>query len=192
MNSQHDDLPSNETRRSFIKKTATAAAALSTAGIIKTPVYGQSQAPSPGRVIGANDRIAVAYVGVGSQGTAHVRHQKTHAQENNIAQAAVCDVYQKRLHVAKQFLGLSDADAFGDHRKLLERKDIDAVVVCTVDNWHADVAIDAMQAGKHVYGEKPLARYLDEGFRIYDTVKRTRKTFVVGSQYCVDAKYHKA
>src|SRR5438093_6671243 len=156
-----------DTRRSFIKKTAAAAAAVSAGRLLKAPVYGQSQAPSPGRVIGANDRIAVAYVGVGSQGTAHVRHQKTHAQENNIAQAAVCDVYQKRLHVAKQFLGLSDADAFGDHRKLLERKDIDAVVVCTVDNWHADVAIDAMQAGKHVYGEQPRARYVEAGLRIY-------------------------
>src|SRR2546429_446034 len=123
---------------------------------------------------------------------AHVRSQKEPAAENNIVPAAVCDVYQKRLDGARQYLGLTEADAFRDHRKLLERKDIDAITVATVDNWHADVAIDALQAGKHVYGEKPLARYLDEGFRIYDTVKRTRKTFVVGSQYCVDAKYHKA
>jgi predicted dehydrogenase len=75
---------------------------------------------------------------------------------------------------------------------LLERKDIDAIVVATVDNWHAEVAIDALQAGKHVYGEKPLARYLEEGFRIYDTVKRTGKVFQVGSQYTSDKKYHKA
>lgn len=134
----------------------------------------------------------MAYVGTGSQGTAHIRHQKDHAKENNIVQAAVCDVYQKRLESAKSFLGLSDADAFRDHRKLLERKDIDAIVVATVDNWHADVAIDAMEAGKHVYGEKPLARYLEEGFHMYDTVKRTGRVFQVGSQYCADSMFHKS
>src|SRR5436853_4182647 len=121
MNSQHDDLPSNETRRSFIKKTATAAAAISTAGIIKTPVYGQSTAPSTGRVIGANDRIAVGYIGVGSQGMAHVRFQKENASNNNIVQAAVCDVYQKRLDVARQTTGVEEKNAYRDYRKLLER-----------------------------------------------------------------------
>src|ERR1051325_5719213 len=192
---KQESLPANdghESRRSFLKKAATVAAAASTTNLLKTPVYGQSQAPSPGRVLGANDRIAVAYVGVGSQGMAHVRHQKENARDNNIIQAAVCDVYQKRLDSAKSLLGLTAADAFGDHRKLLERKDLDAVVVCTVDNWHAEVAIDALEAGKHVYGEKPLARYLDEGFQIYDTVKKTGKTFMLGSQFCADPMYHKA
>jgi predicted dehydrogenase len=190
MNFPSDKL-ANETRRSFLKKAATAAAVVSTSKLLKTPVYGQSQAPSTGRVIGANDRIAVAYVGAGSQGTAHIKHQKTHAQDNNIVQAAVCDVWQKRLDAAREFLGLPESAAYRDHRKLLERKDIDAIVVCTVDNWHADVAIDAMEAGKHVYGEKPLARYLDEGFRIYDTVRRTGKVFQLGSQYCADPVIHK-
>ncbi len=182
----------NETRRTFLKKTAAIAAGASAASFLKTPVYGQSQAPSSGRVIGANDRIAVAYIGTGSQGMAHVRHQKTHAAENNIVQAAVCDLYQKRLKTAQSFIELKDADAYTDHRKLLERKDIDAVVVSTVDNWHAEVAIDAMNAGKHVYGEKPLARYLGEGFAIYDTIKKTGKVFQIGSQYCADPMVHKA
>jgi predicted dehydrogenase len=184
--------PEGETRRTFIKKAATAAAAVSATGIVKTPVYGQSQAPGAGRVRGANDRIAVAYVGVGSQGTAHLKSQKTHAQANNIVQAAVCDVYQKRLHAAKELLGLTDKDAYTDHRKLLERKDIDAIVVSTNDVWHADVAIDAMEAGKHVYGEKPMARYLDEGWRLYDTVQRTGKVYVIGSQFCADEMFHQA
>jgi len=182
-----------QSRRAFLKTTATAAAAVAATGIVKTPVYGQSQAPSPGRVIGANDRIAVAYVGVGNQGFgAHVKSQKEHAQENNIVQAAACDVWDKRLERAKEFIGLTDADCFKDHRKLLERKDIDAVVVSTVDNWHAQVAIDAMEAGKHVYGEKPLGRYLGEGFAIADTIKRTGKTFQLGSQFCADPMFHKS
>src|SRR5207247_1626848 len=79
-----------ESRREFIKKTATAAAAVvATANVFKSPVYGQNQAPSTGRVIGANDRIAVAYIGVGGQGQAHVDSQKRNAADNNIVQAAV-------------------------------------------------------------------------------------------------------
>ena len=183
---------SRETRRTFLGKTAAGAAAITSLNAFKTPVYGQSQAPAAGRILSANDRIVVAYIGTGGQGMAHVKSQKANAAGNNIVQAAVSDLYQKRLGASKEFLGLGDADAYTDYRKLLERKDIDAVVVSTVDNWHAQVAIDAMEAGKHVYGEKPLARYLEEGFRIYDTVKRTGKVFQLGSQYCSDGRYHKA
>lgn len=186
------DRPSGETRRSFLHKTATAVAAATTAGVFKTPVYGQNQAPATGRVIGANDRIVVGFVGTGSQGQAHVRSVRSYASDKNLALGAVCDLYQKRLDQARELAWLSPADTYRDHRALLERKDIDAVIVATVDNWHAEVAIDALQAGKHVYGEKPLARYLEEGFRIYDTVKRTGKVFQIGSQFCADPKYHKA
>src|SRR3954469_3904149 len=112
-----------ETRRDFIKKASTAAVAVAATNIFKPPVYGQNQAPSTGRVIGANDRIVVAYVGVGSQGMAHVRSQKAHAGENNIAQAAVCDLYKKHLETARAAIECKDADAYSDHRKLLERKD---------------------------------------------------------------------
>jgi predicted dehydrogenase len=192
MNSNSSSDNGNESRRTFIRKTAAGAASVAATSFLKTPVYGQSQAPSTGRVIGANDRIAVAYIGTGSQGMAHVRHQKEHAAANNIVQAAVCDLYQKRLASAAAFLELGEAHTYRDHRKLLERKDIDAVVVSTVDNWHADVAVDALESGKHVYGEKPLARYLDEGFRIYDTVAKTKRVFQLGSQFCADPMFHKA
>ena len=66
------------------------------------------------------------------------------------------------------------------------------VFIGTVDHWHAQVAIDAMEAGKHVYCEKPMTRYLDEAFAIYDTVKRTGRKFQVGSQYCTEGKWHQA
>lgn len=182
----------SDNRRSFIKKTAAATAAVSVANMFKTPVYGQNQAPSPGHVIGANDRIVTAFIGVGAQGSNHLRSQKAHAAENNLALAAVCDVYKVRLNRAQKFLGLPDKDAYDDHRKLLERKDIDAVTIATVDNWHAQVAIDSLEAGKHVYGEKPMARYLMEGFDMYDAVKKTGKVYQVGSQYCADPMVHKA
>jgi predicted dehydrogenase len=183
---------SGESRRSFIRKTATlAAAAVSTTKFFKTPVYGQNQAPSA-NVVGANNRLAVAYIGAGKQGMEHVRAQKKFAAENNIVQAAACDLYEKHLEAAKQFIGLKDADGYADHRKLLERKDIDAVTIATVDNWHAQCSIDALEAGKHVFCEKPMTRYLGEAWQVYDTVKKTGKIFVIGSQGCMDAKWHKA
>ncbi|PYI83015.1 MAG: oxidoreductase, partial [Verrucomicrobia bacterium] len=119
-------------------------------------------------VIGANDRIAVGYIGTGSRGMSHIKDQKTFAPENNIAQAAVCDVFKKRLDGAKETLNLSESDTYTDHRRLLERKDIDAVLIATVDHWHAQCTLDALAAGKHVYCEKPMTRYLGEAFEVYD------------------------
>lgn len=185
-----------DTRRDFIKKTATAAAAVATTNIFRTPVYGQSQAPSTGKVIGANDRIVIGHIGVGGQGMAHVRQIKTHAGENNIAQAAVNDVWKKRIDLSKAEIEKDNPGAkvegFNDYRKLLERKDIDAIVCGTVDHWHTRVTVDALNAGKHVYVEKPMTRYLEEAFEIYDTVKKTGKKLQVGSQGCSDKKWHKA
>jgi predicted dehydrogenase len=192
MNAKSHHTPqSGETRRSFIRKAATAVAAASTVNLFTTPVYGQNQAPSA-NVAGANNRIAVGYIGTGKQGMEHVRSQKKFAQENNIVQAAACDLYEKHLRAAKQYIGLKDADGFADHQRLLERKDIDAVVISTVDNWHAQCSIDALEAGKHVFCEKPMTRYLAEAWQVYDTVRKSGKIYVIGSQGCMDAKWHKA
>src|ERR1022692_3633760 len=96
--------------------------------------------------------------------------------------AAVSDVFNKRRDWAKETAGLKDTDVFDDYRKLLERKDLDAVLIATHDPMHAQISIDAMEAGKHIYCEKPMSRYLDEAFRVHDTVKRTGRVFQVGSQ----------
>ena len=179
-----------ETRRSFIRKAATATAAVAAVNAFKTPVYGQNQAPSTGRVIGANDRINVGFVGVGPQGTLHVTKMKQNADKNNVALIAVCDLWEKRREKAKSIIE-SDVKLYDDYRKFLENKDIDAVLCATVDHWHARVAIDSMKAGKHIYVEKPMARYLPEAWEVWDTVKATGKVFQVGSQGCSDAKWHK-
>lgn len=191
--SSHDS-PQGSTRRDFLRTTATAtAAAAVSAGVwLRTPVYGQNQAPSTGRVLGANERINVGYVGTGKQGMTHIRLQKKFAADNNIAQVAVCDLYQKNLQEAQAYVGLKDADTYRDHRKMLERKDLDAVVISTVDNWHAQVSIDAAEAGKHVFCEKPMTRYLDEAFEVYDTLKKSGKVYVIGSQGSMDPKWHQA
>jgi predicted dehydrogenase len=191
-----------DTRRSFIKKTATAAAAVATTGIIKTPVYGQSTAPSTGRVIGANDRIAVAIVGVGyGIGQDHIMGIQRDGKKNNTVMAAACDVYAQRrawiMGNAEQYARkmpepLKEADVYTDYRKMLERNDIDAVVVATHDPNHMPVSIAAMESGKHVYCEKPMTRYLDEAFKVHDAVKRTKRVFQVGSQGCSAGAWHKA
>ncbi len=178
-------------RRAFIRKTAAAAAAVVATPLFKAPVYGQNQAPSA-NVAGANNRIAVGIVGVGfGIGKNHLEGIHQNAAANNVVVAAACEVYNKRRDWAKEKAGLKDADLFGDHRKLLERKDIDAVLIATHDPWHAQITIDALQAGKHVYCEKPLTRYLDEAFKVYDTVKRTGKVFQIGSQGCSAGGYAK-
>lgn len=183
------------TRRQFIRTTATAAAAVAATPIFRNTLYGQ--APSAGRVIGANDRITVGYIGVGGQGmNAHVRIMKSNAQGNNVAQVAVCDVWQKRIGAAKDFILRDNANAkvetYDDYRKLIERKDIDAVVISTHDPIHADAIIGAMESGKHVYCEKPMTRYLDEAMAVYDKVKATKKILQVGSQGCSAQAWHTA
>jgi hypothetical protein len=141
-----------ETRREFLRQAAAAAAVAASTSLLRTPVYGQTPAPSAGRVIGANDRIVLGFVGVGGQGwNAHVRLCQKFAQQNNVALAAVCAVSKTRVDEAKRVIGGGCA-GFEDYRKLLERKDLDAVFCSTVDHWHAPVSIDSLNAGKHVYG----------------------------------------
>jgi predicted dehydrogenase len=178
-------------RREFIRKTATAAAAVAATSVLKTPVYGQTQAPSAGQVQGANSRIVIGHIGVGGQGMAHVSNMKAYAAEQNIAQAAVCDVWKKRIDHASQFIG-GGCQGYDDYRRLLDRKDIDAVVIATHDPIHAPSTVDALNAGKHVYVEKPLTRYLGEAFEVHDTVKKTGRILQVGSQGCSAAAWHKA
>src|SRR5512135_3669534 len=100
------------TRRDFIRKTATVAAAAAAAPLFKTPVYGQSQAPAPGSVVGANNRISVGFIGVGAQGfDAHVKLLTAKAAENNVAELAVCDVWSKRAAAAKDLIESKNAGA---------------------------------------------------------------------------------
>ena len=189
-----DNTIQNESRRGFMKKSAlAAAAAVAVPAKFTTPVYGQRQAPATGSVLGANDRVVCGFVGVGGQGmNAHLGTVNREGSAMNAVGAAVCDVFSKRRENARAALNIGEADAYADYRKLLERNDIDAVFIGTVDHWHRDNAIDAMESGKHVYCEKPMTRYLGEGFEIYDSVKKTGMVFQVGSQYCSEGIWHKA
>ena len=152
-------------RRDFIKKTATVAAAVAATPLLRTPVYGQNQAPSA-NVTGANNRIAVAVVGVGfGIGQNHLIGVHKESNANNTVVAAASDVFNKRRKFAMDNANLKEADVYVDYRKILERKDIDAVLIATHDPTHAQITTDSLEAGKHVYCEKPLTRYLGKSDR---------------------------
>jgi predicted dehydrogenase len=178
-------------RREFLKKTTLASAAVAAAPLLRPTVYGQ--APSA-NVTGANSRINVGYIGVGGQGlNAHVRIMQANAAANNIAQVAVCDIWQKRVNKAKEVIG-GDVKGFGDYKEMLRDMGdkMDAVVIATHDPIHAAASIASLEAGKHVYVEKPLTRYLHEAFAIQDAVKKSGKKLQLGSQGCTAAGWHKA
>jgi predicted dehydrogenase len=180
-------------RRDFIKKTATAAAAIAAVPLLKTPVYGQNQAPSA-NVLGANDRIGVAVVGVSEHiGKDHLKGIVEKCNENNTVLVAASDVFNKRRDWAKANGNLKDADLFLDYREMLDKKknDIQAVLVATHDPLHAPITLDCLDAGKHVYCEKPLTRHLGDAFKVYEKVKSSGKVFQVGSQGCSAEGWHK-
>jgi predicted dehydrogenase len=182
------DNPEKQTssRREFLRNSAGAAAVVTAATVAKSPVY----ALQPAKVLGANDRIHIAHIGLGVQGFgAHVRLLKEKSADNNTEQIAVCDLYGRRRRRSGEHLGISESAWYDDHRKMLENKDIDAVVIATSDNWHAQCVLDALNAGKHVYCEKPMVKTVDEAFALYDTVKKTGLKLQVGSQGCSDPMY---
>lgn len=172
------------TRREFIRTAAVGAAVTLATGSMPTT------AEAMRRVIGANDRISIGHIGLGIQGyNAHCRYINEKEKDNNTQQVAICDLYTKRVKKAQELLKLTDSQLYPNYKKMLDNKAIDAVVIATSDNWHAPISIDALNAGKHVYVEKPLARSTDEIFALYDTVKKTGKKLQVGAQRCTNPKY---
>ncbi len=134
-------------------------------------------AASAARVLGANERIRVGVIGAGGRGRLLTREFK----EIGAEMAAVCDVYEPHLAAGLK-LASTGARPFDNYKKVLEDKSLDAVIVATPDHWHARMAIDAVEAGKDVYLEKVMAHTLDEGFRIVEAVRRTKRVVQVGTQ----------
>jgi len=97
----------------------------------------------------------------------------------NIELAAVCDIYEPRKQRAKEKTG---AELFHDYRKMLDRRDIDGVVIVTPDHWHAKMAIDAMEAGKDVHVEKPMTLHWEEAKQVYETSERLGRVVQVGAE----------
>ncbi len=135
-------------------------------------------AASYGRILGANDRIRVGGIGTGSRGQYLLSNV---AQIDGAEIVALCDVYEPHRLRAKSRYAPSASDTV-DHRELLKRADIDAVVVATPDHWHVPIVIDAVRAGKDVYCEKPVTHRLEEGDSLIAAVKESKRVVQTGTQ----------
>ncbi len=129
--------------------------------------------------MGANDRVNVGLIGCGGRGRYVAKLMR---ESSGCAFVAVADVYQKNADAAKEWAG-SDAKSFGDFRKLLELKDVDAVMVSTPDHWHAIPTIMACQAGKDVYVEKPVSLTIHEGRAMVDAARKYNRIVQTGTQH---------
>lgn len=153
---------SNEmNRREFVK---TAAAAGVASSII---------APA---AMGANERIRVGFIGIANRGGQLIKAAQTHERLEIVA---LCDVDSKILAQRAGEVG-GDVAQYTDFRKLLERDDIDAVLIATPDHWHAIQTIQACEAGKDVYVEKPLSMTIHEGRKMVEAARRTKRIVQVG------------
>jgi len=139
---------------------------------------GLTASSSLGRAYGANDRIRIGVIGTGGKGQSHIRNLKKTA---NTEVVAVCDVYSYRLEQAR---GLTDnkAEGYDDYRRILDRKDLDAVMIVTPDHHHREQFLEALKAGKDIYLEKPLARTIEEGQEMVKAARASRQVVQIGSQ----------
>ncbi len=128
------------------------------------------------RVLGANDRVRLGFIGAGNRGDQVL---DAFLKQSDAEVVAVCDIYQPYLDFAVQKIG-TNPKPFRDYRKLLELKDVDAVVIATPDHWHALQTIHACQAGKDVYVEKPTCLRVAEGRAMVEAVKRHQRVCQAG------------
>jgi predicted dehydrogenase len=160
--------PSKTSRRRFLSHSAAMAGGALATPYIFTTAAAAKQA--------ASDRPVIALIGCGGQGRWDMRGAMQHADV-----AAVCDVDSRHAEEAKQVAG-GKADTTDDYRRILDRKDVDAVIIATPDHWHTKIAIEAMQAGKDLYCEKPVTLTIDEGKKLCQVAKDTGAVFQVGTQ----------
>jgi predicted dehydrogenase len=173
------------TRRHFMRNAAGALAAVAAAPtIVPASALGRGKRPAP------SNRIVIGFIGLGGNGTGHLRG---HLENPEVQVAAVCDVDRSHRLNAKtiaetryaenmasgKYKGCAD---YNDFRDLLARPDIDAVSISTPDHWHAIPVIMAAEAGKDIYCEKPLSLTVEQGRKMSDAVKRAGVVFQTGSQ----------
>src|SRR5690606_30631064 len=126
----------------------------------------------------ANDNVQIAVIGAGGMGIADA---ETAIAIPGVKLISACDLYTGNLEKAKSRWG-KDIFTTMNYQEVLNREDVDAVIVATPDHWHQKISIDAMNHGKSVYCEKPMVHDIGEGYKLIDTQKKTKKAFMVGSQ----------
>ena len=159
------------TRRTFVKTTA---ALPFLSSLSCTRILGANA-----RILGANDRLNVAFIGTGGMGTSHAKNLAGRVEQENVTITHVCDVYNRRLNAVAEITG---GIPTLEYREILDADDVDAVVISTPDHWHTKIAIEAMESGKDVYVEKPLSHTIEQALECRDAVHRTGRTLQVGPQ----------
>ena len=178
-----------QSRRKFIRQLGGTSLLLA-AGPLQSFTLGETgerSYPSKSRT-SANDKIRFATVGLGIMGNVDT---DTALKVPGVEMAAACDLYSGRLVRAKEKYG-NNIFTTRDYRELLNRKDIDAIIIATSDHWHSRVTIDALNAGKAVYCEKPVVQKIADGLPVIAAQKKTGKTMQVGSQRVSSIVYRKA
>ncbi|HWQ56027.1 MAG TPA: Gfo/Idh/MocA family oxidoreductase [Bryobacteraceae bacterium] len=143
-------------------------------------------ARSHARAQGANERLRIGVIGCGGMATGHMRTLVRNKEAQNIEIVAVCDVYDKRLQKAVEITG---GKPYKDYRSLLAVKDIDYVLIASPEHWHFQMALDAIDAGKHVYVEKPMTHTSEESKKLIAKLKGTKLKLQVGVQGTSDDSY---
>ena len=166
-------------RRQFIKHGS-----LATLGLAFLPGFAQKAV--------ASDRLRIAIVGLGGMGNQHL---KWFAALPEVEVVALCDVDKDHLESSMKTLSnlqpQHKAQGYGDFRHVLDRKDIDAISCATPDHWHAQIATLAFEAGKDVYGEKPLSYDVSEGQRMLKAQNRHNRVFQMGNQIHAGDNFHR-
>lgn len=162
-------------RRQFLKTSSVAA------GLAAAPLF------IPSTAFGANERILTGHIGVGGMGNGNLGKFMDNA-------VAVCDVDSKHAEAAAKRVRdkKEKCDVYGDYRRVLDRKDIDAVVICTPDHWHAIPTIHACEAGKDVYCEKPLSLTINEGRKMVEAARANKRVVQTGSMQRSSKEFHRA
>jgi len=183
-------------RRDFLRRTGQGAA-LAGLGMMaaagaqdKPPVETvDPHAPKTGRLLAPDEIVGLGIIGVGGMGGGHV--EELCALEKGglkIQLRAVADVYTKRREYRKRWVksnvGRDNIDAYADYKEMLARDDIHGVVIATPDHWHAQMCLDAMDAGKDVYCQKPVTLTAEEAILVRDKVRATGRIFQCGAQGC--------
>jgi predicted dehydrogenase len=187
-------------RRDFIRSTAVGAAgALMGSYALSSKASGQEAAAPEDKKVSQspNERVNLGLIGTGGMGSGHLIGFMDLAEQGleNVNISAVCDVAVPRLesnHAAVEKRQGNKVHSFKDYRALLDSKDVDCVLIASPEHWHAQMAIDALSAGKDVYVEKPMTLRLDDAFRLYRKSMRSKNFVCVGTQYMTWPRYRAA
>jgi predicted dehydrogenase len=164
-------------RRRFLKTALSAGAAVMAPQIIPSSALGRDGAVAP------SERIVVGGIGIGNRGTYDL---SCFLSQKDVQFVAVCDIKAARRvavkNIADQQYGNQNCTMYRDFRELLDRSDIDAVLIATGPNWHATAAMYAAKAGKDMYCEKPCTKNISQSLILADTMRRTGRVFQAGTQ----------